>query len=56
MDDFLFYDEEADTEKVSIIPWKILIVDNDHGVHDITRLALKNLTVQGRPLSFTSVY
>jgi len=56
MDDFLFHDDEANTITVPQKPWKILIVDDDHGVHDVTKLALKNLSVHGRPLSFTSVY
>ena len=58
MDDFLFQDDDTDTNIVDILqkPWKVLIVDDDHGVHDITRLALKNVQVKGRPLSFTSVY
>ena len=56
MDDFLFHDEETDNAAAVQKPWKILVVDDDHGVHDITKLALKNLSVQDRPLSFTSVY
>lgn len=58
MDDFLFQDDDTDTTIVDILqkPWKVLIVDDDHGVHDITRLALKNVQVKERPLSFTSVY
>jgi len=56
MDDFLFPDEENNTISVPHKPWKILIVDDDYGVHDITKLALKNLNVKDRPLSFTSVY
>ena len=56
MDDFLFQDEETDSISVPQKPWKILIVDDDYGVHDITKLALKNLHVHSRPISFTSVY
>jgi len=56
MNDFLFHDEDNDTNPAIQKPWKILIVDDDHGVHDVTKLALKNLHVQDRPLSFTSVY
>lgn len=56
MDDFLFQDEDSVASATLEKPWKILIVDDDHGVHDITRLALKNLTVHNKPLSFTSVY
>lgn len=56
MEDFLFQDEETESIKIPNRPWKILIVDDDHGVHDVTKLALKTLVVQDRPLSFTSVY
>ena len=56
MEEFLFQNEDTDTVIVPKNPWKILIVDDDHGVHDVTRLALKNLYVKDRPLSFTSVY
>ncbi|PHR54035.1 MAG: hypothetical protein COA44_14525 [Arcobacter sp.] len=56
MDDFLFQDEDQTASVIPQKPWKILIVDDDHGVHDITRLALKNLTIHERPLSFTSVF
>ena len=55
-ENFLFSDEEVVLNSPSNKPWKILIVDDDHGVHDITRLALKNFMVQDRALSFTSVY
>ncbi|MDF1881343.1 EAL domain-containing protein [Sulfurimonas sp. MAG313] len=56
MEDFLFQDEEETSTVITQKPWKILIVDDDHGVHDITRLALKNLTIQNKLMSFTSVY
>ena len=56
MDDFLFQDEDSVASVVPQKPWKILIVDDDHGVHDVTRLALKNLYVHDRPLAFTSVF
>jgi len=55
-DDFLFQDEEIEPITVSKEPWKILIVDDDHGIHEVTKLALKNMLVDDRGLSFTSVY
>ncbi len=55
-DDFLFQDEESITPDSQKKPWKVLIVDDDIGVHEVTILALKNLYVDDRPLSFTSVY
>ncbi len=56
MDEFLFQDEEVKPAVVAKKPWKILIVDDDHGIHEVTKLALKNMKVDERPLSFTSVY
>ena len=55
-DELLFQDEEETTDLTATKPWKVLIVDDDHGIHDITKLALKNLTVKNRPIAFTSVY
>jgi diguanylate cyclase (GGDEF)-like protein len=55
-DELLFQDEEETAELNTSKPWKVLIVDDDHSIHDITKLALKNLVVKGRPVAFTSVY
>jgi diguanylate cyclase (GGDEF)-like protein len=55
-DELLFQDEEETTDLTAAKPWKVLIVDDDHGIHDITKLALKNLIVKDRPIDFTSVY
>lgn len=57
MEDFLFQDEDSE-KTVPIVDkaWKVLIVDDDHGIHEVTKLALKSMTVRDRPLSFTSVY
>jgi len=56
MEDFLFADEIVQEEDPLQTPWKVLIVDDDPGIHDVTILALKNLRVQNRPISFTSIY
>lgn len=37
-------------------PWKILIVDDDEGVHTSTRFALERVRVDGRALSIADVY
>jgi len=37
-------------------PWKILVVDDDQEVHDITRLALAGLAVDGRPVALRSLH
>ena len=55
-DELLFQDEEETLELIESKPWKVLIVDDDHGIHDITKLALRSLIVKDRPVAFTSVY
>lgn len=55
-DALLFQDEEETSDLTAAKPWKVLIVDDDHSIHDITKLALKNLIVKDRPVVFTSVY
>jgi response regulator RpfG family c-di-GMP phosphodiesterase len=36
--------------------WKIIIADDDKGVHDITRIVLDDFTFEGRGLFFLSAY
>lgn len=36
--------------------WKILIVDDDRDIHDITEMALRRLVYDNRPLSFLNAY
>ncbi len=55
-DELLFQDEEETSNMATAKPWKVLIVDDDHSIHDITKLALRNLIVKDRPVAFTSVY
>ncbi len=55
-DELLFQDEEETSDMATAKPWKVLIVDDDHSIHDITKLALRNLIVKDRPVAFTSVY
>ncbi|RME97009.1 MAG: response regulator [Chloroflexi bacterium] len=37
-------------------PWKILIVDDEPAVHQVTKLALKGFTFANRPLTFISAF
>jgi response regulator RpfG family c-di-GMP phosphodiesterase len=37
-------------------PWKILIVDDDTDIHDITEMALRRLVYENRPLSFINAF
>jgi len=46
----------SDTESSNSGSWKVLIVDDDERAHVITKMALKRLVFQGRPLCFTSAY
>lgn len=36
--------------------WKVLVVDDEEGVHSVTRLALRHFTVEAKPLSFLHAY
>ena len=55
-DSILFANETNANDSSNLPPWPILIVDDDEGTHDITKLALRNFLYEGRPLAFTSVY
>lgn len=37
-------------------PWKILIVDDDVDIHDVTEMALRRLVYEERPLTFIKAY
>ncbi|WP_417672012.1 DUF3369 domain-containing protein [Roseibium sp.] len=54
-DDLMFSDEEDDVAEVERT-WKIMLVDDEPAIHDVTRLALSDFTFQDRPLEFISVY
>ncbi len=44
-------------DKVKVTkPWKVLLVDDDQQMHQITQLALKNFSFQNRPLNLISAY
>jgi len=45
-----------DQERAALPPWKIAIVDDQQEVHDVTRLALGDVTFSGRRLAFLSAY
>jgi len=57
--DNLFMEEDTATvvaETDMSAPWNILIVDDDHGVHDTTRFVLTKATHHGRKLSIESAF
>jgi len=39
-----------------LAPWKILIVDDEDSVHNITKLALKHYNINNKPLAFVSAF
>lgn len=58
-DTLLFADETLDEAGLAARrnpPWLILIVDDDHEVHAITRVVLGDATFEKRPLKFLSAY
>lgn len=59
-DDLLFADENvalpAESMPPGTIPWKVMIIDDDDGVHSSTRFALERVIVDGRPLEIIDVY
>ena len=54
-DDELQFAEETETGQPEK-SWKILIVDDEIEVHDITKLALSDVTFEDRSLTFLSAY
>lgn len=60
LDDELIFaaDDAADVLAGDAIaePWKIMIVDDEPAVHDVTRLALDGVSFAGRPLQLLSYY
>ena len=41
---------------VAAKPWKIVIIDDEADVHQVTRMAMKGVEIYGRPLTFVSAY
>ncbi len=48
--------EFADETAAALDPWHILIVDDEPGVHDVTRLVLSNFKFENRGLRFFHAY
>ncbi|QDX82289.1 hypothetical protein B9N43_14190 [Denitratisoma sp. DHT3] len=58
-DDLFFAPEDAAAatpQALDASPWKILIVDDDPGVHDVTLFALRDFDYAGRGLKFFHAY
>ena len=57
MEKFVFKDERSTTTNdVSDEPWKVLIVDDEEGVHQVTELTLCDFVFAKRPLKFIHAY
>ena len=60
-DDFLMEDEDAELlvdnkDPSGETPWVLLVVDDEPGVHDITKLALQRFSFEGRGLDIVSAH
>jgi adenylate cyclase len=56
-DDELIFAEEDEVEEMPIeASWKILIVDDEIEIHNITKLALKEFTFENKLIKFISAY
>ena len=59
-DELVFVDEDDDPVQVEEEPivgeWHVLIVDDDEEIHSVTRLALSDLVLNGKKLSFHHAY
>lgn len=55
--DLLFVDEaEPASPSAGLIPWQVLIVDDEPAVHEVTQLVMGGFEFDGRKLSFLSAY
>ena len=51
--------EDLETDNRQLFPakpWKILIIDDEPGIHDVTHLSLKDFEFDGRGLQFLNAY
>jgi len=60
MSNFIFKDEPEDSNKITnnmpIKKWRILVVDDDDSVHQVTKLVLADAKIENRQLDIVSVY
>jgi len=52
----ILFSEDFDKTPAEGRPWKVMLVDDEQSIHDVTRLALTEFTFDGRPLEFVSAY
>jgi CheY-like chemotaxis protein len=52
MDDEDDESDDDESEKHGVNPWKVMIVDDEPEIHNVTKLALSSVTFEGRGLEF----
>ncbi|WP_420933163.1 DUF3369 domain-containing protein [Alteromonas sp. A081] len=52
----LFKKASSEPKVQGLRPWKIAIIDDEPGVHDVTKLTLKNFTFENRGVQFLSAF
>ncbi len=57
-DDLIFAAEDAADDPLAqdLTPWKVMIVDDEPAIHDVTKLALRGVKFANRPLQFIDCY
>lgn len=55
-DDLVFAEESDEHTSACAVPWRLLVVDDDHDVHETTKLALRGLRFFDRPLEMLHAY
>src|SRR5687767_5445574 len=48
--------EVAAPQRVALAPWKLLVVDDEPEVHQVTRLVLSSFRFENRPIEFLSAH
>ena len=57
MSDFLFADEELEQEQLTNVkPWKVLVVDDEPDIHNVTKLVLAGFELESVPLELIHAY
>lgn len=59
-DDFLEFADDVPLPalhpEAELLPWKVLVVDDDLSVHELTRMALRDFQFEGRPVEILGAY
>jgi response regulator RpfG family c-di-GMP phosphodiesterase len=55
-DDLLFFSSEDEIGQADLGRWKVLIVDDDESVHQVTRFTMEKELFDGRPLELLSAH